>query len=85
MLIGYFIGATGYLGFLIVNLLRDSTTANSDFTSWQVIAIACLLWPIVLPISYWELQTKAKIEAEAEVFQENNQNIIISNTSQTQF
>ena len=33
----------------------DTSTSKFDFLSWIVLLIAPLLWPIVLPISTWEL------------------------------
>jgi|GEM_PF-5360788 hypothetical protein len=34
--------------------IRDSTTANSDQSSWLVLILASLLWPISLPLSALE-------------------------------
>ncbi len=33
----------------------DRSTSNFDLLSWMVLLIAPLFWPIVLPISSWEL------------------------------
>ena len=41
--------------------LRDSTTPKTDKTSWLVLLIAPLFWPIVLPIAIWELMRKSKV------------------------
>ena len=37
----------------------DESTLNNDLVSWSFLLIAPLLWPIVLPISSWELSQKA--------------------------
>ncbi len=33
----------------------DRSTPKTDLISWGVLLIAPLLWPIVLPLSSWEL------------------------------
>ena len=38
---------------------QDDTTPNNDFISWAFLLITPLLWPIVLPVSSWELSRKA--------------------------
>ena len=40
---------------------RDSTTPKNDKTSWLVLLIAPLFWPIVLPLAIWELIQKRKV------------------------
>lgn len=39
--------------------LQDETTPKDRLASWTCLIIAPLLWPIVLPISSWELSRKA--------------------------
>jgi hypothetical protein len=36
----------------------DSSTSKIDLLSWLILLIAPLFWPIVLPISSWELNRK---------------------------
>ena len=38
---------------------RDETTLNNDLVSWSFLLLTPLFWPIVLPISSWELSRKA--------------------------
>ena len=38
--------------------LQDTSTSKTDRISWLVLLIAPLFWPIVLPISSWELNRK---------------------------
>lgn len=38
---------------------RDRSTAKTDTSSWQVLGIASLFWPVVLPLSYLEKQANA--------------------------
>lgn len=33
----------------------DQSTPKIDFFSWAILLVAPLLWPIVLPLSSWEL------------------------------
>jgi Na+/H+ antiporter NhaC len=33
----------------------DSLSSNEKFSSWVILIIATILWPIVVPISYLEL------------------------------
>ncbi|MEQ9373499.1 MAG: hypothetical protein RIG63_31420 [Coleofasciculus chthonoplastes F3-SA18-01] len=33
----------------------DSLSSNEKFSSWVLLVIATILWPIVVPISYLEL------------------------------
>ncbi len=60
-----------FLGYGIISLilfcfwlslfLRDATTPKTDKTSWLVLLIAPLFWPLVLPIAIWELIHKSKV------------------------
>jgi hypothetical protein len=45
----YFIGATLVFGILLRAFLKDSSTPKSDVTSWLVVSIGTLAWPLVLP------------------------------------
>ena len=66
----YFSGTAGYAIFLIYRMFQDKECSKTDFLSWTIIAIASLLWVVVIPISIIEIQTKArnnifqKIESE---------------------
>jgi hypothetical protein len=45
----YFIGATLVFSILLRAFLKDSSTPKSDVTSWLVVLIGTLVWPLVLP------------------------------------
>ncbi|MBE9043854.1 hypothetical protein IQ255_05450 [Pleurocapsales cyanobacterium LEGE 10410] len=60
MIVFYLSGAGAYLFFLLVKFLGDSESDLRDVTSWLVIAIASSLWFVVIPISLWEIKSKAK-------------------------
>lgn len=45
----YFTGATLVFGILLSAFLKDSSTSKSDVTSWLVVLIGTLVWPLVLP------------------------------------
>ena len=42
-----------------VLFLQDSTIPKNHSISWIILLIAPIFWPIVLPISIWELTIKA--------------------------
>jgi hypothetical protein len=44
----------------LMNFNLDRTTSKLDLTSWIVILIGPLFWPIILPLSNWELSHKHK-------------------------
>ena len=44
----------------LMNFNLDRTTSKLDLTSWIVILIGPLFWPIILPLSNWELSHKRK-------------------------
>lgn len=37
----------------------DYTTSKSDLFSWCILVVAPLFWPIILPVSSWELSRKS--------------------------
>jgi hypothetical protein len=45
----YFTGATLVFGILLNAFLKDNSTPKSDVTSWLVVLIGTLVWPLVLP------------------------------------
>ena len=58
--------ATGYwticlmvFVYWLLLFLEDESTPNNHLVSWVFLIIAPLLWPVVLPISSWELSRKA--------------------------
>jgi nitrate reductase NapE component len=59
-----FIGAIGFYVVMLPILFSrwldfmqndDSLSSNEKFSSWVLLVIATILWPIVVPISYLEL------------------------------
>ncbi len=60
----YFSGTAAYCIFLICKMFQDRECSKTDSYSWIVIAIASLLWIVVIPISIMELQAKAKKRAK---------------------
>lgn len=55
----YFTIALMVFCFWSIAFIQDSTTPKNHRLSWLVLLIAPLFWPLVLPISGWELTTKA--------------------------
>ena len=55
----YWTVALMLFSFWLILFLQDSTASKTDWICWTVVIIAPLFWPIVLPISSWELTSKA--------------------------
>lgn len=60
----YLIGAGTYCAFLTYMMLQDQECSSFDFGSWLVIAIATLLWMIVIPVSILEIFRKNKVQLD---------------------
>jgi len=45
----YTVSALFVFGLLLQAFLRDRSTAKTDRTSWVVLLVATIAWPIVLP------------------------------------
>jgi NADH:ubiquinone oxidoreductase subunit 6 (subunit J) len=45
-------------GFYLVKFSLDTSTDKNDFTSWLTLALTLIFWPVLLPISGWELTKK---------------------------
>jgi hypothetical protein len=43
----------------LVKFLLDSSTNKNDLTSWLALLISLVFWPVLLPISSWELTRKS--------------------------
>lgn len=61
----YLIGTITYCAFLTYMMLQDQECSNTDLGSWLVIAIASLLWMIVIPISILEIFNKDKVQLDS--------------------
>lgn len=55
LLTSYFLMALVAFGFGLTVFLNDSTTPISDRTSWIVLVVASVCWPIIVPISIIKL------------------------------
>lgn len=56
---GYVAIAMLTFAYLFRGFWRDRSTAKTDASSWQVLGIASLCWPVVLPLSYLERQVNS--------------------------
>ncbi|MEN9871713.1 MAG: hypothetical protein RLZZ171_2705 [Cyanobacteriota bacterium] len=45
-------------GFYLVKFFLDTSTDKNDGTSWLTLVLSLIFWPVLLPISGWELATK---------------------------
>lgn len=61
----YLIGAGAYCTFLIYMMFQDQECSNYNLSSWIVIAIASLLWMIVIPVSILEIFKKDKVQLDS--------------------
>ena len=48
----------------LIKFLLDSSTQKNDFSSWVALLVILILWPLLLPISSWELHKKSAIVHE---------------------
>ena len=55
VLICYFLIALAAFGMWFIVFLNDSTTPLTDRTSWVVLVLASLCWPITIPTSIAKL------------------------------
>jgi hypothetical protein len=58
----YFIISLAIFSLCLIKFFLDSTTDKNDLTSWLALLIILFFWPILLPISSWELTKKSFIE-----------------------
>jgi N-acetylglucosaminyldiphosphoundecaprenol N-acetyl-beta-D-mannosaminyltransferase len=56
----YTLGALASFSVCFKAFVNDSTTPLSDQTSWGVLAVTTVFWPITIPISWLELTTKSQ-------------------------
>ena len=61
----YLFPATIYSAFLIFYISQDEAGLKRPVT-WISLAIAFILWPLILPISVWEITTKAKSKLDSD-------------------
>lgn len=57
LLIYYFLIALGAFGVWFTVFLNDATTPLNDRTSWIVLVLASVCWPITIPTSMIKLTT----------------------------
>jgi hypothetical protein len=43
----------------LVKFFLDDSTNKNDLTSWLALIITLIFWPVLLPISSWELTKKS--------------------------
>ncbi|MEL7038502.1 MAG: hypothetical protein AAFO04_23240 [Cyanobacteria bacterium J06592_8] len=48
----------------LLKFLADQSTPNSHTSSWIVLGIATILWPVVLPLSHLERQANRQVDSE---------------------
>lgn len=58
VIICYFLVSLSIFGIWLITFLNDATTSKTDSLSWVALLVAPLFWPIVLPLSNFELANK---------------------------
>lgn len=58
IIICYLLVSLTIFGIWLVTFWSDGTTSKTDGLSWIALLVAPLFWPIVLPLSNFELATK---------------------------
>ncbi|MFZ1029575.1 MAG: hypothetical protein WAN66_25505 [Limnoraphis robusta] len=53
---GYILIGLVFFSHALKTFLKDQSTPKTDTSSWIVLGLATVLWPIVLPLSYLERQ-----------------------------
>jgi len=56
----YTVGALASFSVCFKAFVKDSTTPLTDQTSWGVLVLTSVFWPIIIPISWLELVTKSQ-------------------------
>ncbi|MFM6196194.1 MAG: hypothetical protein ACKPEN_16760 [Planktothrix sp.] len=56
----YILGALASFSVCFKAFVNDSTTPLTDQTSWGVLAVTTVFWPITIPISWLELTSKSQ-------------------------
>lgn len=54
----YLIGALASSGIWLSAFFKDQTTSKFDTTSWTIVVIATILWPVSVPLSLKERYSK---------------------------
>ena len=49
---------------------NDTATAKNDLISWIALVIGPLVWPVVLPVSIWQITSKNYVVQIAQCKQE---------------
>ncbi|MDY7023166.1 MAG: hypothetical protein SWJ54_17760 [Cyanobacteriota bacterium] len=66
LLRGYAIIGVLFFSHGLLKFLADKSTPNSHTSSWIVLGIATVFWPVVLPLSHLERQANRKVNSEFE-------------------
>ncbi|MEB3282913.1 MAG: hypothetical protein VKK42_28730 [Lyngbya sp.] len=63
---GYILIGVIFFSHCLRKFLKDKTTSNTDKSSWIVLGLATVLWPIVLPISQLERRGNRKVYSDEQ-------------------
>ena len=65
----YVSGAIAYAIFLAIYFMKDKDTSKTDVASWKIFFLACLIWPIAIPVSYYGKRKKSGGDFSSEIFE----------------
>jgi polyferredoxin len=74
IIVGYF--SIAFIVFCVwfKSFLNDTATSKKDLISWIALLMGPLIWPIVLPLSFWQISSnKKKLSAQAEYDREGEE------------
>lgn len=63
----YFMISLVIFSLYLVKFVLDSSTNKNDLTSWLALLIALFFWPVLLPVSSWELTKKSLQKVSVEI------------------
>jgi polyferredoxin len=66
LIIGYFsVSLIVFVVWFIV-FWNDTSTSKKDLLSWVALLLGPLVWPIVLPLSLFQISSRKSVEQEAK-------------------
>ena len=73
IIVGYF--SIAFIVFCVwfTSFLNDTATSKKDLKSWIILLMGPLFWPVVLPLSFLQLNVNKKAPVEAKYEQESEE------------
>jgi polyferredoxin len=73
IIVGYF--SIAFIVFCVwfISFLNDTSTSKKDLKSWIILLMGPLIWPVVLPLSYLQLNVNKKAPVQAKSDRESEE------------